>query len=507
MRSARGSRPTRSRFRASAIPSVGKDSLALAPGFVVPGLASLVSIPLVFGALGPSQYGVYALILAVANGVPQLTTGWLEAVVVRFAHRPGFETSDRAVVTAVGASCVIGGGLAVVLIPGTDAGVIASTLLLTGVIGAYLLAVARLQSSMRFATISRGAVVRAVVANAGAVVLGWMTGSAAAAAFGLVAGFGVGVFLMLVDIPRKPGQRVASTQPEADHDVEGSATATVAGGLPDLAGYGFGSLAVAGSLYVLSTADRFVLSVVRPLDEVGIYAATYGIVDLVFRLIPSIVFVVVRPRLFRAWDRGDRAHVLDLAVVVLALLGWVSAALSLVVVLIATASGVLPIDARLAGPIAAGLAAMVAANGLGLVYGSGLRQARLATHLAVAAAVNIAMNIAVAPILGAYGASLATLVGYLVLLGLNIWGLRSQPGASRSLVLYGAICLAATVGHGLVAGTAAWPFAATVTFIVLLALSPILGRHARSFVGRSERAEEIVPSGSSARPPEKGELS
>src|SRR5688572_14367886 len=159
----------RTRALASRIPSIGRDSAVLAPSYVVPGLASLLSIPILFATLGPAQYGILALILAVANGVPQLTTGWLEAVVVRFAHRPEFHMPVRGVVTVLLGSCLVGGVLSAVLIPTADVVVAVSTALLTGTIGAYLVAIARLQGMLRFGAVSGGAVVRAIVGTIGSI--------------------------------------------------------------------------------------------------------------------------------------------------------------------------------------------------------------------------------------------------------------------------------------------------------------------------------------------------
>lgn len=485
----------------SRIPSVGRDSAVLAPSYVVPGLASLLSIPVLFATLGPAQYGILALILAVANGVPQLTTGWLEAVVVRFAHRPEFQLPVRGVVAALLGSCLMGGVLSAVFIPAADIVVAASTALLTGTIGAYLVAIARLQALLRFRMVSVGTVVRAIVGTVGSVALAFAFGTAVAAAVGLAIGFGLGtaVLVMATSNAAKTAAAEAHVKPEPPGESR-----------RDIAGYGLGSLAVASLLYVLSVSDRFVLSSFRPLDEVGVYAATYGIVDLVFRLVPSVLFVVVRPRVFRAWDRGDAPRVLSLVVLAAQLLGWILALLSISVILIARYGDVLPIDVRLAGPIAIGLAAFIASTTFGLVYGAGLRQGRLAIHLALAAALNVGLNLVVVPTLGPFGAAATTAISYGALLAMNLWALRGiMPMSDDSGLRIWAVCFLATVANGVLAGTDLWPAVAVVSTLILLALAPNLARLVRTFI-RSQATEASDPSlvaserlgGASGRPME-----
>jgi O-antigen/teichoic acid export membrane protein len=462
----------------SRVPEIGRDSLVLAPSYVIPGLASLISIPILYATLGPSQYGVLALILAVANGVPQLTTSWLEAVVVRFAHRPGFEWSARAVASAVLASCTVGGILAALLIPTADPSIVATTALLSGIIGAYLVVTAGLQSMMRFGAVSRGAVVRAVLATIGSVAAAGTVGTAAGTSLGFALGFAVGTAVLIVGMGRPDARSIAAAGPARSSNRDGASL----GNQRDIASYGFRSLAVAGSLYLLSVSDRFVLSSVRPLQEVGLYAATYGIVDLVFRLAPSLLIVVERPRVYRAWDRGDRRLVSSLVVSIAATLSWILAALAIALILVSTSSSLLPVDARLAGPIAIGVAAFVTSTTFGLIYAADLRLGRLALHLGLASLLSIGLNLALARSLGAYGAAVVTAIGYMTLLALNLWALRHVVDiASKAGMRVWAGCFIVTAFHCAVAGTEVWPAAALIATVVLLALLPTLVGSWRNF--------------------------
>jgi O-antigen/teichoic acid export membrane protein len=483
------------------MPRLGRDSLLLAPGFVVPGVISLILIPFLFGSLGASQYGVLALILAVANGVPMLTTSWLEAVLVRFSHHGEFETPRWVIGASLLASALVGGLVAVLFIPTPDAPVIVITAVFTAAVGAYLLVVARLQSLMRFGAISRGATIRSILGGVLAVALGGVSGMASMAAVGLVIGFVAGTLIMVVDERR--GGRQAEVSAVADGSTGGPART----GRRELARYGAGSLAVAASLYVLSVGDRFVLSAVRPLSEVGIYAATYGIVDLLFRLVPSVVFVAVRPQVFRSWDRGDRRHVLSLVALVACGLGWLLGAMSIGLLVVAGATDRLPIDPLLAGPITVGLAAFMVANAFAILYAAQKRQARLGVNLALAATLNIALNVAFAPLLGAYGSALATFIGYTALLALNLWGLRAAGDVKPPAILAALVVgLGAVAANGLVAGTGAWPIGAGAAAIVLLGLAPIIFRLVRGFPWPSDGSVESASSAAPDDVAEQGQL-
>jgi|GEM_PF-6517152 len=89
---------------------LARDIVALTPSYLVPGLASLISVPVLFSLLGASGYGLWALIFGIANGVPQLTTSWLESLILRFGHRPGHGMGASCYVAA-GAASAVGGAL------------------------------------------------------------------------------------------------------------------------------------------------------------------------------------------------------------------------------------------------------------------------------------------------------------------------------------------------------------------------------------------------------------
>jgi hypothetical protein len=168
-----------------------------------------------------------------------------------------------------------------------------------------------------------------------------------------------------------------------------------------------------------------------------------------------------------------------------------------VALLVVVGAGVhLPVDALLAGPITVGLAAFVAASSFSLLYAAQMRQVRLGVNLALAAALNIGLNVAFAPSLGAYGAALATFIGYASLLALDLWGLRAAGGTQpRVMLAVLAVCLAAIGANGLVAGTGAWPIGASVSVAALLVVAPAILRHMRAFPWPSEPVDGPTGSG------------
>jgi O-antigen/teichoic acid export membrane protein len=406
---------------------IARDSLALAPSYVVPGIASLLMIPLLFRPLGAEGYGTWALIYAIANGIPVVTSSWLEAISVRFGHRPGTRAGPGLYAASVLSSCVAAAALAWLLIPRADGAVVAASVAFTGAVVAYLLVQARLQARLAFGAMSRSAAIRAVAGAVLAVTAAFVTGAPSAAALGAALGFGIGTLVALPAALRpvaaaRPGRAPGSPTDAGAETGAGGGPGAVAGTGGELR-FGAASAVAALAAYALSVGDRFVLSSLQPLAVVGTYAATYAVIDLVIRLAPSIVFGVVRPRLFRAWDRGDRGPAAEAIATLAVILAWGTAALAAGGVLVAT---LVPatLDPRLVGPIAVGLGAFVVGNAIALLYASGERQARLAVHVVVGAVFNIALNLALDSSLGATGAALATAASYLLVLALHVHGLR-----------------------------------------------------------------------------------
>jgi hypothetical protein len=199
------------------------------------------------------------------------------------------------------------------------------------------------------------------------------------------------------------------------------------------------------------------------------------------------------------WDRGDRSQVLSLVSLVACAIAWLLAAVSIGLLAVATVNGRLPIEPRLAGPITVGLSAFLAANAFALIFGAQMRQVRLGVNLGLAAGLNIAFD----PSLGTYGAALATFIGYVALLALNLGGLRTSDGAQpRAILAALAVCLGAVGVNGLVAGTDAWPVAALASAAALLSVAPVIYRLVRTFPWPAEPRADSTVSGVSSGSPE-----
>ncbi len=87
-----------------------RDALTLVPAYLIPGFASLAAVPLLFRSLGAVGYGTWSLMYAISQGVPTLTTSWIEGATIRFGHNRAFGRSKITLSTALLASG-IGGAL------------------------------------------------------------------------------------------------------------------------------------------------------------------------------------------------------------------------------------------------------------------------------------------------------------------------------------------------------------------------------------------------------------
>lgn len=464
--------------------AVARDSLMLAPSYVVPGLASLISVPVLFALLGAAGYGRWALLFAIANGVPQVTTSWLESVVLRFGHRPDATIGRSLYLAGPAASMIVGLVLAIVFVPTASLLDVLAAALLTGAVGAYLVVVARLQSLLRFGRASRVAIVRAVTGAILSIAAAAILRDAAPAALGLAVGFAIGSIDGTAAIRRRDPSPSEPDDPAGDAQARRPAVEPVSADL-NLRAYGVGSVIFAVGSFVLAVGDRFILSMLRPLGEVGVYAATYAIADLVFRFGPSVLVATVRQRLFRAWDAGD-GRASPAIVPALLVLAWVMAASVVALVAIGPRIAVLPINAVLIGPIAAGLATFIVANALVVIYSGQIRQLRVAVHVSLAALLNVVLNLALVPSMGALGSALATVICYAAFLGLNLAGLRTSLGRmDRSTYpTVGALIITAGLATAW-SGPGSWAVATGLSALALLAALPFLARLVRPWIAEA----------------------
>ena len=211
----------------------------------------------------------------------------------------------------------------------------------------------------------------------------------------------------------------------------------------DQRAYGLASMVIAVALFILAVGDRFILSVFRPLEEVGVYAAVYTIVDLIIRLAPSVVTVAIRTPLFRAWDMA-RSQVLTAWVGSLfAVVLWGSSVVSVVLTLTVALWLQDSTSQALVAPIAFGLTAASVAMGLAFLYAASEMQVRFAALVVVSAALSIGLNVVLAASSGPQGSALATLISFGTLLALCVAGLGRNVIPTRSELAIWILCTAA----------------------------------------------------------------
>jgi O-antigen/teichoic acid export membrane protein len=416
---------------------VVRDSMLVAPSYIVPGVVSLLLVGLLFATLGAAQYGVWALMFALASGVPLLTTSAVESLVLRYGHRGAGAINPLAAPLALVATAGVTAVAGVLLLPDPDASQIAATSLLAVTIGAYFIRVAQLRAELRFGTASILASMRSIVGGGLA-----LFAAAVAGPTGAAAGMALGFVLSIGLTARR------SNDPPTEMVEAGTRT--------DQRAYGLASMVIAVALFLLAAGDRFILSVFRPLEDVGLYAAVYTIVDLVVRLAPSVVTVAIRTPVFRAWDRaGSRvltAWVGSLFTVVL----WGSSIVSLLLEVTSRWWLPNPVSQALVAPIAFGLTAGAVATGIGSLYAASEMQPRLALLIGVSAALNIGLNVLWVPTAGPQGSAVATLVSFSVLLMLSLLGLGRPVIQTRPDVAVWSLCIAAAAFTLAANGVALW---------------------------------------------------
>jgi O-antigen/teichoic acid export membrane protein len=402
-----------------------RDSALVAPSYIVPGLVSFVLVGLLFTLLGAAGYGVWALMFAVASGVPLLTTSATESLILRYRHRGPKAIDPRAIPVSLLATTLVAAVAGALLLPRGDPASIAATSVLSLSIGTYFIRVAQLRADLRFGSASILASTRAIAGGALAVLGAWIAGPVGGAT-GMAVGFLASIALSTWRT-RGPD---ASAPPDPIP-------------VSDQRAYGMASMVIAVALFILSVGDRFILSVFRPLEDVGVYAAVYTIVDLIIRLAPSVVTVAIRTPLFRAWDMARSQMLTAWVGSLFAVVLWGSSVVSAVLTLTAALWLQHPTSQALVAPIAFGLTAGAVAMGLTFLYAASEMQVRLAALVVVSAALSIGLNVALVPSSGPQGSALATLISFGTLLALCVAGLGRSVIPTRSELAIWILCTAA----------------------------------------------------------------
>jgi len=382
----------------------------------MPGLVNLLALVLFTRVLSEAEYGLYALTVAAAVLGHAFALQWLSLALLRLLHtgtwsRPVFLATVLRVFAVVLATAIAGFALvAARLVDPIPLG------LLT--VGALLLAGhSWFDLNLYLATADRepGRYAWLSLLKAGAgLTFGMVAALSGAGAVGVTAGVMAGYFTAgLVAFWRE--WRLAFGAPSD----ESLRRELVRYGLP---------LAAAFLLdYVVSTSDRLLLGALRSPADAGLYSPAYDLCQQALWALMMVVNLAAYPLAIQAVERGDlpardqhfRQHFLLLA-------GLALPAAAGLGVLAPALSGFLgPRFAPAARSLLPVIAAAILLGGFKSYYFDLSFQLARATRVqlltvAVAAVVNLWLNLRLIPEFGLQGAAWATLVAYAAGLGLSI---------------------------------------------------------------------------------------
>jgi O-antigen/teichoic acid export membrane protein len=426
---------------------VARNTLAQAAGRLVILAVGAASIAVTTRYLGAAGYGRYALALALLQAIGVLADAGLVAVVVRESSRAPGRTAvlvgnALAMRLALGV-VVVGLAAAASGLPsyGPDvrtAVLIASVPFAMGIVSSSLAAVFQVRLALGRAALadatgrvaSFAALLAVVSADLGFEAVVASAAAGAAVTLALTAGF---------------ARRLLRVRPAADPAIwRELAVAALPLGL---------TLAVAEIYF---RADTFILALSRPAAEVGHYSLAYRLYELL-ALFPALVMASVYPLLSRQLpgNLASARRTLD---------GTARAFLTLGVPLAAGGAIVASELARVAGgdefaaaagPLrlllcAAALAYLSGLCGYALIAGGHERSTLWLSLCALA--LNLALNVALAPAYGATAAAAIALGSEALLLAGGWWLLQRRLGLRPALAGLWAISLAAAV-----MAAAVWP--------------------------------------------------
>lgn len=453
--------------------SVLRDAVLYGMARGLPGVLNLVTIALLTRILAPEQYGAYALVMAgVALGIGSVL-GWLREGLARFL--PSLPDAGvmvpivrRTFVWIVGGTVLIGAALSVLgIVPGTIA------LLWLGLAFFWVQGWYEVQRDVARISLHPGrygwfSLVRAVHFLGLSVLAakgGWgAEGIVAAAA---LASLGA---LILV-----PPTRIGGTRTErVDRDT-----------LSHVASYGAPLTATYLLWYVVAVSDRFLLGLFVGSEAIGLYAASYDLIDKGLGLLMLIQYLAAFPVLVRTFTRygAERTRLqmtayagVLLAVAVPAAVGSAVLAPDLARILVG------PAYREAAAAIIPWIAVSALVSGIKLYYvdiGFQLarRTYRQMAGVALAAVANVAVNLWAIPRYGVQGAAVTSLVSSVFALAVSWWlcrpvfrlnlpvGLLVRPLVAAAGM---AIAVSAYAGDGGTAHTVSRIALGAVLYFVLL---------------------------------------
>ena len=405
---------------------------------VVASLLGLVAVIIYTRLLEPETYGLYALLITAVFALFEILFRWIGAGATRFLPA---QPSIRSPMLGAAISGFLMAGMLVLLVSvvllSTETAPVSPRLLILST--AVLLAHAACEVTLNVIQ------ARQKPALYGIVVAG--------RALGVV---GLGTLMVLLDYGVEGlliGTLIANTAPvallAARRGRDLLASRCEIGKVRTFAAFGLPMAIVGVSATCISLSDRYVIAALLGVDAAGMYSAPY---DLAFRSLTMVMlgcFLAVSPLVFRSYDAGNQAEARQHMASQAALHLVVGLPLALILACAA------PLVSRIAfgtafretaSELMPWFAAAAFLQGLQAFYLSYLftihrRTLWNAGICLVAAAVNLALNFALVPLIGVVGAAIATLLSYALVMIASVlvarrWMVLPWPRVDMVKVLF-----------------------------------------------------------------------
>jgi O-antigen/teichoic acid export membrane protein len=396
----------------SSTDELGKKTLAkhsvyymLASG--VPGLVSFLSIAIYSRLLPPSEYGIFALVIANTLMVQSIAYQWIKVSITRFL--PAYRETPRVLLDSILISylivCGLTGiaGLSLYLLtpnPSTRSLIAVGTLLLWASTWFDLnleAARASLQPA-RYAWMNMLRSVSALLIGVPFVLLGW-------GAYGLLCGHLASALIASASSTRS----LWSIRQLGWH----------ADTIRKILRYGLPLTANFAVRYVITTSDRLLIGYFLGAAAAGLYAAGYDLGWRLLTLLFASIELAVTPLVFQAFERYDRARAVNFLSQVRTLTWGVSAPVAAALIAAPQPLVELTLGHRFRESalailpwIALAYLFYVIMNFYNYAFKLGLRTELQVLVMAVGAGVNILLNLFLIPTLKLVGAAIATTIAF-----------------------------------------------------------------------------------------------
>jgi len=399
-----------------------KDTVKYIPSLVVPAIVGLIFIPIVTRLFPPADYGDYVLILSTITILSTLAS-WLSMSVIRFY--PAYEQNKKLdifysttlkwlSISVFGISILF---LSILLISKNYVSQNLYNLMLLGL--EVFIFSSFFQTLLHFLRVKR--------------LVGWYTifsvwKSVTAIGFGLILviifKFGINGLLwgiiisMAIIFPwlwRKAIGRVSlrkkTSKPLA----------------VEMAKFGFPLVIGNLAYWILTLSDRYILKFFRGAQEVGIYSASYAIGEKSILLLVSLFTLAATPLAMRIWEKEgeEKSRIFNTNLTRYFLLICLPAVVGISILAKPILSILTGQEYFMGYTILPFVALSIFLNGSTIGFGNGLGYYKKTKYimwpLIIGGLVNLGLNFIFIPKYGYFAAATTTLIGYIVMVGLEIY--------------------------------------------------------------------------------------